>query len=356
MKYMVSAIAMAALLAGSAHALPGNDKGNGGGNGKAKVEHSPMAKSPGNKPGNGKSNGNAGQAMKPNKPDKGPAMQSAMKASQGPARVEKKAAPAMAQANRPVKASKPDKAKSSPPGLVERGNAAPAVAARRNVEGLRVLDDGRRIYQRDDARQWWGDYERRGLIDGCPPGLAKKQNGCMPPGLTKARQDDYGYYSYRPDWWGLRGLLPDGGRYFYNDGYLLRLNGGNVAGYIPLLGGALSVGHPWPDYYAPRPVPDYYVSYYDLGPSGGYRYADDVLYRVDPTTQAITSIAALLTGDDIRVGQPMPRGYDVYNVPYQYRSQYVDGPNAYYRYSDGYVYQVDPETRLVAAAIELLAS
>ena len=52
----------------------------------------------------------------------------------------------------------------------------------------------------------------------------------------------------------------------------------------------------------------------------------------------------------------MPIGYDVYNVPYPYRSQYVDGPNSMYRYSDGYVYQVDPETRLVAAAIELLAS
>ena len=52
----------------------------------------------------------------------------------------------------------------------------------------------------------------------------------------------------------------------------------------------------------------------------------------------------------------MPLGYDVYNVPYPYRGQYLDGPDALYRYSDGYVYQVDPETRLVAAAIELLAS
>jgi hypothetical protein len=49
----------------------------------------------------------------------------------------------------------------------------------------------------------------------------------------------------------------------------------------------------------------------------------------------------------------MPMGYDVYNVPYPYRAQYVDGPGAQYRYSDGYIYQIDPETRLVAAAIEL---
>lgn len=189
----------------------------------------------------------------------------------------------------------------------------------------------------------------------CPPGLAKKNNGCMPPGL--ARKDDrYRFANYRPDWWGLSSLGLGDGRYFYEDGYLMRLNGDRVSGFIPLLGGALSIGNPWPSYYAPQPIPPYYADYYGLGPVSNYRYADNVLYRVDPESAAITSIAALLTGDDIRVGQPMPMGYDVYNVPYPYRSQYLDGPTANYRYSDGYVYQVDPETRLVAAAIELLAS
>jgi hypothetical protein len=51
----------------------------------------------------------------------------------------------------------------------------------------------------------------------------------------------------------------------------------------------------------------------------------------------------------------MPPGYDVYNVPYTYRGQYADGPDARYRYSDGYLYQIDPTTQLVAAAIDLLA-
>jgi len=50
----------------------------------------------------------------------------------------------------------------------------------------------------------------------------------------------------------------------------------------------------------------------------------------------------------------MPAGYDVYNVPYAYRSQYRDSPNSLYRYNDGYVYQVDPTTQLVQAAIQLL--
>jgi hypothetical protein len=50
----------------------------------------------------------------------------------------------------------------------------------------------------------------------------------------------------------------------------------------------------------------------------------------------------------------MPRGYDVYNVPSAYRDRYYDTPEANYRYSDGYVYRVDPQTQLVAAAIDLL--
>ena len=52
----------------------------------------------------------------------------------------------------------------------------------------------------------------------------------------------------------------------------------------------------------------------------------------------------------------MPVGYDVYNVPYAYRDRYYDTPDAWYRYSDGYIYEVDPETQLIAAVIELLAA
>ena len=136
---------------------------------------------------------------------------------------------------------------------------------------------------------------------------------------------------------------------------LYRLGTDNsVLGYIPLLGGALSGGRTWPSMYQPVPVPQYYTDYYNLGPTGSYRYADNVLYRVDPQTDAITSIAALLTGDQFAIGQPMPLGYDVYNVPYAYRDRYYDTPDSMYRYADGYVYQIDPTTRLVAAAIELL--
>ena len=62
----------------------------------------------------------------------------------------------------------------------------------------------------------------------------------------------------------------------------------------------------------------------------------------------------MLTGNDFTVGQRIPSGYDMYNVPYGYRDQYRDDAQSMYRYSDGYVYQVDPTTRLVQAAIQLL--
>ena len=62
---------------------------------------------------------------------------------------------------------------------------------------------------------------------------------------------------------------------------------------------------------------------------------------------------ALLAGD-LAVGSQLPAGYDVYNVPVAYRDRYYDTPDAWYRYNDGYIYQVDPQTRLVQAVIEAL--
>jgi len=47
----------------------------------------------------------------------------------------------------------------------------------------------------------------------------------------------------------------------------------------------------------------------------------------------------------------MPLGYSTYNVPYAYRSTYYDRPDAWYRYNNGYIYQVDPTTQLVSAVV-----
>ena len=191
------------------------------------------------------------------------------------------------------------------------------------------------------------------VIDGCPPGLAAKNNGCMPVNLAKIRPSAYRGITDKAGWWGTRGQRQ--GRYRYDDGYLLRMGErGAVAGYIPLLGGALSIGNSWPPNYRVGAMPAHYVDYYSLGPQDGYRYADNVIYRIDPQSSAITSIAALLTGDRFEIGKPIPDGYDIYNVPAGYRARYQDGADGYYRYSDGYVYQVDRVTRRIRAMIPLL--
>ena len=121
-----------------------------------------------------------------------------------------------------------------------------------------------------------------------------------------------------------------------------------------LLGDALALGKTWPERIESAAAPAYYVDYFDLGSAASYRFAENVLYRVDPEDASITGVAALLTGDEFVIGQEMPAGYDVYNVPYSYRTRYQDTPTVWYRYVDGYVYRVDPRTRRVTAAIDLL--
>lgn len=70
-------------------------------------------------------------------------------------------------------------------------------------------------------------------VGGCPPGLAKKHNGCMPPGqakkLYRGERFPYGYgtsYGYRQIPYDLRsryGLSPND-RYYYSGGYLYRVD------------------------------------------------------------------------------------------------------------------------------------
>jgi len=239
------------------------------------------------------------------------------------------------------------------------------------VEGVRGdRNDDRRTDRRDDRREVRREVERqvfqtrdgrpvvyfrhdddRGLIVGCPPGLAKKNNGCLPPG--QARQIARAAGVDRYDWmWRTR---DDANRYEYRDGYLYRMNQqGSLLGYLPVLGGALSPGSAWPTRYRYQPAPDYYSSYFGLNQNQDYRYADGALYGVNPQTQMISQVAALLTGQNLGVGQRLPSGYDVYNVPYGYRDQYADNATSMYRYNDGYLYQADPKTQLITTVIQLL--
>ena len=190
-------------------------------------------------------------------------------------------------------------------------------------------------------------YRDYGMMRGCPPGLAKKNNGCLPPGQAKKVQHRHDYR------WGDPRV---GYVHRYDDGYQYRYDRqGALLGYAPALGGALSAGRLWPIQYRYDPASRQQVDYYGLSPAYDYRYADGAIYGVDRNTSKIQQVVALLTGQSATVGQRMPSGYDVYNVPYAYRNQYADTPTAAYRYNDGAVYQVDPKTQLIAAVLPLLA-
>lgn len=138
----------------------------------------------------------------------------------------------------------------------------------------------------------------------------------------------------------------------YVNGYVYEIDcvTGLVEDVDPLLGYGYGYGQMMPLTYSAYNVPyQYRTLYYDT-PDYYYRYAPGAIYQVDPTTSLITAVAALLTGG-LTVGQPLPVGYNTYNVPYQYRSMYYDTPDAWYRYSNGYVYRVDPATMLVTAIV-----
>jgi hypothetical protein len=336
MRSIATAVAALALVAGAAHAQ-GNGKGNGQGGGHGNGHAAGPATQGGNGHGNDRGNGNGGK-------DRGEARGQDDRGG-GRARAERGNP---GRGNDAVRVMSDNRG----PGNGNRGRNDDAGRGREHDSRLVVIDDrGRGARDREVVRaRDFAAIPVRGLVAGCPPGLAKKNPPCVPPGQVRTPFRSFD----RPGFWGLH---LDDGRYRYDDGYLVRLApDGRIGSYLPLLGGALSIGNLWPTYYDPVALPSYYESYYGLGPQDSYRYADNVIYQVDPETAAITSVIALLTGDTFAVGRPMPAGYDVYNVPYGYRDQYYDTPDALYRYSDGYVYQVDPETRLIAAAIELLAS
>ncbi len=93
-----------------------------------------------------------------------------------------------------------------------------------------------------DGRGYWlnGGYYRDGRYIGksCPPGLAKKQNGCLPPGLAKGR-------------WAVGQRLPEAYR----------------------------------NQYIPREYRDRYTQ-------GTYRYYDGHVYRIDPRTFVVQEVLA----------------------------------------------------------------
>ena len=245
----------------------------------------------------------------------------------------------------------------------DRGNARSDVRIERNDDrrDVRRLDDDRRFanddrFRNDDGRSF------AAFRNDCPPGLVRKNNGCLPPGQAKKLIG-----AALPSFLASRALegpytqwYRDDDRYLYrNDGdYIYRVdrNRGLIDSLFPFQDRDYSyypVGMTYPSEYNSYNVPYQYQSFYPDGNDYLYRYGDGAIYQVDRSNNGIESIVALLAGD-LGVGQQLPGDYGVYNVPMAYRDRYYDTPDALYRYNDGYIYQADPKTQLITAVIDAL--
>lgn len=136
--------------------------------------------------------------------------------------------------------------------------------------------------------------------------------------------------------------------YQYGYGYVYETDcvSGLVEDVIPTYDYGYGVGQLMPASYGYYNLPYTYRSYYADDDDYYYRYAPGAIYRVDRDTSLISAVVALLT-NGLTVGQPLPLGYNAYNVPLAYRTTYYDTPDVWYRYDNGYIYAVDPGTRMV---------
>ena len=288
---------------------------------------------------------------------------------------------------------------------------------------VRNVASARRIAAFRDASTTFDVVSRsrgRALIDGCPPGLWMKGNGCMPPGQAAKLfgaplsavsnvvtlnalprslnylypdNDDYYYRygdgylyqvdrsdnlimsllpliaggfvpgqylpasymnSYVPNYYGLNSFYQDTSYDCnrYHDGvvYQIDCSTGMIEGIVPLYASGYGVGQMLPSAYSYYNVPTQYRSLYYDNDDYGYYYAPGAIYQYDQGSSLITSVAQLLT-PGFSIGQQLPMGYNAYNVPYGYRTNYYDTQNDWYRYNNGNIYRVDPTTQLVTAIV-----
>ena len=199
---------------------------------------------------------------------------------------------------------------------------------------------------------------------GCPPGLARKNNGCLPPGQAAKfigqpllAASSFGTLGAVP--LSLRGLYGDDDDYYYRygGGYMYRVDRDNdlIDGLLPLFGAAL-IGQPLSPYYLNNyNRPSYYNSFYPNSPYDCYQYGYGYVYETDCASGLVEDV--IPTYDyGYGVGQLMPASYGYYNVPYAYRSYFADDDDYYYRYAPGSIYRVDRSTSLVSAVVALLTN
>jgi hypothetical protein len=172
--------------------------------------------------------------------------------------------------------------------------------------------------------------------------------------------------SYVPDYYGLNSFYPTNyasygagygssydnlcNRYANGVVYQVDCETGFIEDVVPLYAGGYGVGQMLPASYSYYNVPSQYRDLYSNTDDYNYWYAPGAIYQYDPGSSLITSVAALLA-PGFSVGQQLPSGYGMYNVPMSYRDTYYDTPNAWYRYNNGNIYQVDPTTQLITALV-----
>ena len=202
------------------------------------------------------------------------------------------------------------------------------------------LGDGGYLYQVD---------RRSNLIESLLPLLG---GGLM---MGQAFPSAYSNY-YVPQQY--RAFYPDTPDDYYRfaNGYVYEIDRdtGMIESMVPLMANGYGMGQMLPLSYSAYNVPYQYRGLYADNGDYMYRYAPGAIYQVDPSTRLITAVASLLTGNGLSVGQALPMGYSTYNVPLAYRDQYYDTADSWYRYNNGYIYQVDPKTQLVTALIRAI--
>jgi hypothetical protein len=337
----------------------GKGGGHGGGGGKpAKVER-----------GGGGNGGGGHGGGKPAKMERGGHSGGhAMRAAR-PHKVERQAFRAERKAERRVfRAERPERRAFREERRAIRDERRQDHFVRRSGEerrDFRRIGRDREVYGRTaDFRR--DDRRYSGYDSACPPGLAKKGNGCLPPGQAKKRFA-YGQRIER-DWFdgyavpvAYQSFYQDTPDYYYSyddSGYIYRADRGSdlISAIIPLFGGGFGIGQQLPAGYDAYNVPyQYRDDYYDTDESL-YRYGDNAIYEVDPQSGMIEGIVALLAGGGgLNVGQELPDGYDAYNLPMDYRDEYQDSDEYNYRYADGNIYQVDTKTQIIQAIMEMVA-
>ena len=235
-----------------------------------------------------------------------------------------------------------------PPGQARKLVGQPLFAASR-YGALDVLPLSMRgLYLDDDDYyyRWGGNYLYRvdrddQLIASMIPlfGAALLGQPLQPAYVNSYYQPPY-YSAFYPN------SPYDCHRYGYGYVYETDCMTGMVENVIPTYDNGYGVGQLMPASYGYYNVPFAYRGYFADNDDYYYRYAPGSIYRVDRSTALISGVAALLT-NGLSVGQPLPMGYSAYNVPMAYRDTYYDQPDVWYRYDNGYIYDVDPGTRVV---------